>query len=343
MKPRKDGRYCKKVTLSDGTQKYFYSNAKNEKTATADFNKQILEYEKEIISKNSFKSVAEKWAEESFDKLELNTLRQYKPGLRDCIAYFENKYIQDITPTDVKNFVAMFEKKGFARKTIKGRLLVLNLIMKSALIEQLIIINPCQFIKISIDKQREKRQAIKQTEIEIIKNNADLEYGFFALFLLYTGVRRGEALALTPKDIDFNKNTIRVSKTVEFVGNKPQIKNHPKTNAGFRTIPLPDFLMPELIKRKNNNYIFQNSEGNLEGNTQCSRKWDRYIKASGICATPHQLRHTYATMLFDADIDVKTAQTWLGHTDIKTTLDIYTHLSQQRQDNSIAKWNNYLK
>ena len=342
MKRRADGRWVKKITLPDGTPKYFYSIADTEKKAIKDIEMQLLEYKEEDVNKNLFSNVSQKWADDSFERLEHNTLKQYKPCLKACIDYFKGKMIQDITPVNVKHYIAMLEKNGYAKKTIKNRLSVLNLIMHSALVEQLIVSNPCQFVSIKTPNTREKRQAICAKDIAAIKEHADCTFGFFALFLLYTGLRRGEAFAITPKDIDYKNKTVSITKTVEWIGCKPNIKNRPKTVAGNRIVPLPGFLMPELIKRKNNKYIFQNSKGELMDNSQVTRNWNAYIKESGVKATPHMLRHTYATLLFDADIDVKTAQTWLGHTDIKTTLDIYTHLSEQRRESATEKWQAFL-
>ena len=58
----------------------------------------------------------------------------------------------------------------------------------------------------------------------------------------------------------------------------------------------------------------------------------KYKAATGVTATPYQYRHAYATMLYTAGVDLKTAQIYLGHSDIRTTADIYTHLSQERLD-----------
>lgn len=342
MKQRADGRWVKKITLSDGTVKYFYSNAKTERAATADFNKQVLEYEQNIVNKKTFESVALQWQLETFENLENNSLKVYKPACRECIEYFKGKMVQDITPSNVKNFVASYEAKGYSAKTIKNKLLVLNLIMKKAVIDQIISNNPCQLITVKTQAKRVKRQAITKAEIEKIKSNSASEFGFIALFLLYTGMRRGEAFALTPQDINFEEQTVHVSKTVEWLGSRPQIKNCPKTEAGNRIIPIPNILLPELLKRKNQKYLFQNYKGEIYDGSQITRGWNSYISEIGIKATPHMLRHTYATMLFDADIDVKTAQTWLGHTDIKTTLDIYTHLSEQHREVATQKWQDFL-
>jgi site-specific recombinase XerD len=84
-------------------------------------------------------------------------------------------------------------------------------------------------------------------------------------------------------------------------------------------------------------YLFQNNKGELIDNSQFTRQWNKYKELAGIDCTPHQLRHSYATILFDAGVDVKTAQAWLGHADINTTLAIYTHLSEQKQKEAKEK------
>lgn len=206
--------------------------------------------------------------------------------------------------------------------------------------------NPCDLVKLKFKKSAitPKREAATKDEEDIIKNvGDDVPFGFFAKFLLFTGCRRGEALALTPQDIDFDNNTVSINKTVEWIGNNPKIKPTPKTEAGIRIIPLPDILIPELKKRSKQKYIFQNEDHGLMHHSQVARHWNALRRETGIRCTPHQLRHSYATMLFDAGIDVKTAQRWLGHTDIKTTLDTYTHLSNMRQEQSIGKWNEFIK
>lgn len=67
--------------------------------------------------------------------------------------------------------------------------------------------------------------------------------------------------------------------------------------------------------------------------------WDRYKKLSGVQISPHELRHAYATTLYDAGIDVKAAQELLGHSTVAMTQDIYTHISQQRREDTRRKLN----
>ena len=342
MKKRSDGRYCKKVTLPNGKAKYLYSTASSEREANRDFNRQMLAIDTEAKEKTMFCKVSDAWASEHFEKVEYNTLKGYKPGLRDADEFFGEYHIEDIMPHHITAYRDKLIRKGFAFKTVKGRMLIINLIMQYAQSEKLIGMNPCQGITLPRNLPRSKRTTQTTVETDLIINNTDTLYGVLAYFYLFTGCRRGEALALEPSDIDLKNKTVNISKTVVWISSKPYIKDHPKTDAGNRDIPLTDRVIELIMPFMNQEHLFQNEHGGLIDNSQMMRGWNNYRKSTGVSATPHQLRHGYATMLFDAGIDVKTAQRWLGHADLKTTLDIYTHLSESRITHSTDKLMEYI-
>lgn len=346
MKRRADGRFQKRITLPNGKSKLLYSSASSEREAIKDFNRQMLSLEAERKNSMNFDSVAEAWANERFPTVQNNTLKQYIPCKREAVNYFGNIPIDEVTPTRIKSYLDMLNSKRYSKKTVKDRYAILKQIFNYAFALEYIEKNPCLTVKLKFSKDMfsAKREAATAEDESIIKNlSNDVPFGFFAKFLLFTGCRRGEALAITPQDIDFELKTVSINKTVEWIGNKPQIKPQPKTAAGKRQIPLPEILIDELKNRQKQNYIFQNQNCQLLKNSQIEKLWSDLKKETGIKCTPHQLRHSYATMLFDAGIDVKTAQSWLGHTDIKTTLDTYTHLSELRQTQSINKWYEFIE
>ena len=78
-------------------------------------------------------------------------------------------------------------------------------------------------------------------------------------------------------------------------------------------------------------------------NAAVTRLIGRYQRELGIKLTPHQLRHGYATILYDAGIDLKTAQAWMGHANIQTTMDIYTHISEDRNETQKDKLKQFLE
>jgi integrase len=156
----------------------------------------------------------------------------------------------------------------------------------------------------------------------------------FPYLILYTGLRRGEALALTARDIDFKNNRITVNKSVYYEHNKPRIKQ-PKTDAGIRTVPLLLPLKEPLRKycKAHKGYLFCDDEGELLPEYRVEDLLIAYRKATGCDFTPHQLRHAFATViLYENGIAAKDAQAVLGHAQVSTTLDIYTEFRDSRID-----------
>lgn len=169
--------------------------------------------------------------------------------------------------------------------------------------------------------------------------SVDLQFGLFAYFVLYTGCRRGEALALKYEDIDFENNTVSINKVVVFEYGKPKIYHRAKSKDGVRTIPLLTPLKNVLTKKKG--YIF-NINSQLLTLSQFNILWRKYKKETGVNLSPHQLRHAFATICFDAGLTPKDASQILGHSKIELTLDVYTHIKQSRTQETANKLNEYL-
>lgn len=341
MKKRKDGRWCRKIRI-DNKYVYFYSCEKTEKQATKDIENQLIKFQAKAENGKTFGEVADEWSANHFPTLENNTLKQYKPALRDVCEHFGDDYIKDITSNQVDLYIRLYAKRGYAQKTVKTRLLMLNLVFKYAVINGYIKANPCIYITVPKNLPKTKREGLSSCEINIVNNSINKTFGLFAYFLLNTGLRKGEALALSYNDIDFDKNVIHVNKTVEWIGNVPRLKMCTKTDAGMRDVPLLNCLSDKFEHKKSNELLFPNKEGNLIRNGNFTRLWDKYRAETGLSITPHQLRHAFATTLYDAGVDIKTAQTILGHANIQTTMDVYTHLSQLRQANAADLLNNFI-
>ena len=215
------------------------------------------------------------------------------------------------------------------------------MIFRHAIINRYIKEDVSFYARLPKGAKSQKREALTNEEIEIVNNSTACTFGPLVYFLLYTGLRKGEALALRWKDIDLVNNIIHVSRSVYYISNEPHIKE-PKTSSGIRDVIIPNCLADKLSPKAAKEFVF-NKNGKLIDKSYFTRQWRKYTEETGLNITAHQLRHTYATLLFEADIDEKDAQTLMGHSDIKVTQNIYTHIRQSRKVATANKLNEYFK
>ncbi|MBO7209030.1 MAG: site-specific integrase [Clostridia bacterium] len=339
MKQRKDGRWVKKITLPDGTVKFFYSKADTEKKAIKDIEQQLLTFSQKKEKGMLLEKVVDDWEREHFAEIGYNTACKYSNCIKKIKEYFKGEYISNIECADVNLFLKDLAKRNYARDTVSINKSVLSQIFDYAIKNRFVTFNPCSVIDIPKGLKQETREPATPEEIQIILKSVNKFFGLYACMAVLTGMRREELLALTDKDIDFEKKQISVNKAVIFVNNQPQI-TVPKTKSSIRNIFLPTVLEPYLKHKKG--YIFGNGEKPMS-QTAFRRAYDRYRKETALKVTSHQLRHAYATILYDAEVDVKTAQKQLGHSKTSTTQDIYTHIWQDRQQKQMNKMNEYIE
>ena len=188
--------------------------------------------------------------------------------------------------------------------------------------------NVARDIEVPRNLKKTERGLPEDDALREIRETGDTAAGLFLLFALYTGLRKGELLALTWEDVDMRARLIRVSKSVYYRGNSPALKS-PKTEKGIRVVMIPDRLFKHL--RPGSGLIFPDP---VEGGLMKLSRYDDMIGAwcrdHGVTLSAHQLRHAYASMLEEAHVPEKTAQSLLGHAQISTTKDVYTHVRAAR-------------
>lgn len=324
MKKRADGRYRRSITIN-GKKKDFYGATKQE------VNKKILQYTNVQENGELFKNVADLWAKEHLQGLAHNSKHGYECACDEAKQYFGDMCISTITGTQCKAFIENYASRGYAQKTVATKLMVLNLIFNYAVIHSYIDYSPSTALKVPKNLNKTKRTVPTQEEIEIIKNSHNL----LALTALYTGCRRGELMALSIQDFDFENDKITIDKSVYYVHNKPFLKP-PKTLSGDRVVPLLKPLKDELLTRNIKGYLFNKNENLLE-DKQSRTLWVKFCEENDVHCTLHQLRHAYATRLFELEIDDKSAQEILGHSDITTTRNIYTHIREDKMKMNTKK------
>jgi len=330
MYQRPDGLFEKIITI-DGKRIAFRGKTESE------VNRKIVEYEEKKESGPFFSEVADKWQEEHYKDLEYNTYRCYDKAVERAKNFFD-EYIKNITPADVDKYIKGLAAQKYSSKTVSTHLSVVNMILSYAVIHNIIPSNPAEQVNVPRGLKKTARRAPTDQEIEIIKRNVDKPFGLFYYFILYTGARRGEALAIQFKDIDRKNKLIHISKSVYHPSSRAEIKQ-PKTEAGIRTVPLLDVLAVHLPDGSPDDYLFGGKLPMYK--SQIQRAIDAYQKMTGLDITPHFLRHGYATILYDAGIDTKTAQGLLGHADYQMTMNTYTHISNSRAHKDTQLLNTY--
>ena len=336
---RPDGLYEKSIVY-DGKRHIFRARTEKE------LEKKIFAYNPESEQTKSgmpFSAVVEEWEADAFEALAQGSIKAYKPRAERAVDYFGDEPITNIGLREINRYIAKFPK-SWAYKTVKAYTSVLSLIFTYAAQNEYITNNPCQYIQISKNLKRTHRRAPTYEEIEIIKNSISAPGGLLAFFFLNTGVRRGEALALKWSDIDFENHIIHITKSLYHVNNAPHIKE-PKTEAGKRDVLLTKGLETELLKIKGEkNEIVFNCDCEYYTQSRFDKLWKDYQTATGLAElTPHIARHGFATICFEANLNIKDVQEILGHAQYSTTSDIYTHLTQKHKTEALNKLNTYFE
>ena len=186
----------------------------------------------------------------------------------------------------------------------------------------------------------------KKIETEVMNSTKTNHFGI--ILCLYTGLRLGELLGLTWKDIDFDNATIRIDKTSYAVTDKDGrykiLVDKPKTQAANRVIPIPQSIIKELkaIKKKSfSPFVIATNKGTRVGNRSYQKTYERLLDRAGVSYKNfHVLRHTFATRALECGMDIKTLSEIMGHKTPVITMNRYVHSlmeTKQKMMNVLAK------
>lgn len=263
------------------------------------------------------------WLDEWYNVYKVPYLKSNSLGTIDVAIrvhikkYLPNAKLNLITGLDLQKFLINI-KQSRTRKNVYD---VLNAVFREAYNLKLIKDNPMQGVKIP-SHIRVKGQPLDNNELEnfmIIIKGHQLEYYF--KFLLYSGCRRIEGIYLNKRDIDFQNKIIYVYGT--------------KTESSKRCIPLFDNIAALLVKVKpsKDGFYFPFCP---DYPTHVFKKFCPNHKL-------HDLRHTFATLCLAAKVPLKVVQIWLGHSEIDTTANIYTHVTKEINHVEAKTFDNFLK
>lgn len=316
-------------------------------------------YQKKQTSTYLFKTIADLYDRNHLQHLSDGSLRSLLPAFNSAVNYFGDMIITDISSADVQLYLQQYRSR--ALKTVKNYKSVLSQIFDYAIINlRLNMINPTKAVTLPKTLSKTDRELVPHDVIEEIKKTSASEF-LLPVLILYTGCRCGEACALQWQDINFENDVITITKSIKWHGNTPSIGSL-KTKNAQRTVPLLAVLKQILLKQKRQNKAFFVVSGALPLTaSQLNVQWVKYCKDHGIAHSyrkkdgnythqawkgnidRHQLRHAYATILWESGIDVKTAQHLLGHANFATTMDIYTHWKDSAVRSAKKKLDEYFE
>lgn len=258
---------------------------------------------------------------------------------RYVLPAFGERNLRAIRPSDLQRFYAETNAKSHAYLGIAKT--VLNGVFRAACADQILDRNPLDSVQMprrietQPDEQRaDRHRALTREERTRIEQLCDREPGaLYVALLYYLGLRQAEAAGLRWGDIDWHAGVVHVQRSVD--AHNALKPTTPKTNAGIRDVPLPARLAAILspLRGLPDVYILRNRRGHV---VDCNRRSDIWREMVNVrCNIPditaHALRHNYITMCWEAGIDVYATARFVGHSNIATTLNIYTHLSKERE------------
>ena len=315
-------------------------------------NDERYKLDRNIITHNSDYTVTA-WVQFWLENYKSNIL---KSKTYDNYEYALNGHIKDsiggirlnkIKTDSIQQLYNQMHKRNLSTSTIRIVHVTLSQAFDQAIKNELIHINPCKAtIRPKSEKKKVKAMTVQQQAI-FVNGCKDSTYHNLFIFLLNTGLRIGEALALVWDDIDFNQQTIFINKTVSDIVNRDEgattkrktIIDTAKTSHSIRTVPINKSVMKILNgqKEKSGQLVFSSKVGTLLMPRNINRSLKDLLKANDLpdSITVHSLRHTFATRLLEKGVNPKTVSDLLGHASVQITLDVYSHIMPQVKSDAV--------
>ncbi len=301
----------------------------------------------------TFEYWAKRWLSVSAYEVKETTHNEYVGGIRQLIIKFGDISIHELTPKFIQDYLNELFLNGKSKSTINKKKYLIQQIYRYINLQGVSVPSPCALVKAPRMATQNTRRSLTEDEIKkIILNRYVKPFGFYAFCLLFLGLRRSEMMALCWEDIDFERELLHINKVVVYLNSKPTLNYVLKNGWREREIPIPDLLLFELkqcvisegssIQKKG--FIFSDHPGKLMNENSINRRWAIYRDAAELPnITQHMVRHTYATLLHDANIDVKAAAALMGHRDERTTLIVYTHINKEKEaKKAVQQLNGYI-
>lgn len=333
--------FTKALTCPDGSRKYIRGKTKKELEEKVRKAQAELDMGVNINADTSFGQLMQLWLD--LYKRPRNTEQSMAVVVQSINAHLMPRLatmpVRDIRPAHIA--LVMSDASGLSRGVQSALLSYLRSVFAFAVDNQLLVRSPVPSSLKPTSAPSKEREPLTPAEcarlLEITASGREWLHTY-VLLCLYAGLRSGEACGLCWDCVDFEANTILVRRQVIILDGTPQLTEKLKTSASRRTIPAPPELMAYLRNLKSLSKTITVTHapgGGLLRPTSASTCLSRVD--IGAHVHPHLLRHTYATRLVEAGLDIKEVQYLLGHSTPAMTMKVYAHYDRKSRAETTAK------
>lgn len=358
---RKDGRYEGRIAdiSADGSKKYISVYGRTADEAEAKLN--AIKAEKQALFKSrmdgsnaelTIRTFFYDWLRIAAIRIKESSLANYRMKIeKHIIPNFGDLHCCELTSEMVQSFITQKLKCGLSPKYVADIVILMKSVFRHASRIRGLP-NPLEYVELPKRKSTEvqllSRTQQKTLQAYLLNNMCLSSLGILLCF--YTGLRIGELCALKWADIDFENGIINVSRTIQRIQKSERngvkcgtklIITEPKSASSIRKIPIPEVILPYLLKYKSEADFFVLSGSNKPVEPRVMQyRFAAVLKKADLPSVHfHALRHMFASNCIACGFDVKSLSEILGHSSVDITLNRYVHSSMEQKRKFMSKLN----
>jgi integrase len=339
-------------TLPTGKRKTKYAKTQKEARRWLDEQKRLLQGGLFVANdKITFGEFLTRWVEEvARHTLRPTTLNSHASIMRRHIyPILGDIKLTQLAPAHIQSLYSQKLDEGLSKKTVKYIHWILHQSLSQALKWGLVARNVSEAVEVPVPK-RHPVEPLSMTQVSqlLAVLEGDRLYPFYVL-LLSTGLRKGEALALTLDCLNLDEGVVNVTKTLNFLPGKGLVTGETKSERSRRVVALPELTSKVLTDHLANreiasDYVFCTRNGTPFSPRFAIKHFKTTLAKAGLPDTIriHDLRHTFVSFMLGANVPASDVQKIAGHASFSTTVDIYGHLMVGAQKEAAKKMNGLL-
>jgi integrase len=340
-------------TLPDGRRKYVTAKTKEKLENRILDLKLDMRMGVDLSDATTVGELAEMWYHlEKEGKVKESTSYNWKRILGvKILPYLKNVKVKDVTPATIQSVISKFPDKSLVdnRKQLNALRGMFDLAMENGIIVKSPVLPRFK----AVGRENIGHEALTpEQETALLDSVFGTRACLFVWLGLKTGLRRGELLGLKWDALDLRDAVVHVKRNLVIMPQETCLYDTLKTETSCRSVPIPADLLEALKKEKaraTSLFLFHRDDGSHYDYSSFKNFWKLVSRRAGPVApskgrcsfvvtdrpvTPHVLRHTYATRLFESGLDIKEVQHLLGHADPQITLRLYVHYCEQTRENA---------